>query len=66
MRDYVSLDMDDKTGKNPYPDDRWVAMACLAGDGRPGRDFNKKFIDWGNTIIEDLKNNESYPNISWR
>lgn len=50
------LDLDDKTGKYPYPDDRWVATTCLAGDGRPGRDFNKQLIDLGNTIIEDLKN----------
>jgi hypothetical protein len=56
LRDFVLLDMDDETGKYPYPDDRWVAMACLAGDGRPGRDFNKQLIDLGNTIIEDLKN----------
>ena len=46
LRDDVFLDLDDKTGKNPYPDDRWVAMACLAGDSRQGRAFNSSLWTW--------------------
>jgi micrococcal nuclease len=56
---YVFLDMDDKTGKDPYG--RWVAVVYLAVDGRPGRNFNKQLVDAGHAVIEDFKNNEFDP-----
>jgi len=59
---YIFLDLDDKTGKDPYG--RWVAVAYLAEDGRPGRNFNKMLVDSGHAVIEDFKNNEFDPG-SW-
>jgi micrococcal nuclease len=59
---YIFLDLDDKTGKDPYS--RWVAVAYLAEDGRPGRNFNKMLVDTGHAVIEDFRNNEFDPR-SW-
>jgi len=59
---YVFLDLDDKTGKDPYG--RWVAVAYLSEDGRPGRNFNKQLVNSGHAVIEDFKNNEFDPE-SW-
>ena len=59
---YVFLDLDDKTGKDPYG--RWVAVVYLAEDGRPGRNFNKQLVDSGHAVIEDFRNNEFDPE-SW-
>ena len=60
---YVYLDLDDKTGKDPYG--RWVAVVYLAEDGRPGRNFNKMLVDAGHAVIEDFKNNEFDPGSWW-
>ena len=59
---YVFLDLDDKTGKDPYG--RWVAVVYLAEEGRPGQNFNKQLVDAGHAVIEDFKNNEFDPG-SW-
>lgn len=62
LSNYVFLDLDDKTGKDPYG--RWVAVAYLSEDGKPGRNFNKMLVDSGHAVIEDFKNNEFDPG-SW-
>jgi micrococcal nuclease len=62
LSNYVFLDLDDKTGKDPYG--RWVAVVYLAEDGKPGRNFNKQLVDAGHAVIEDFKNNEFDP-WSW-
>ena len=59
MSSYVFLDLDNKTGKDPYG--RWVAVVYLSEDGRPGRNFNKRLVDSGHAVIEDFKNNEFDP-----
>ncbi len=63
MSSYVFLDLDNKTGKDPYG--RWVAVVYLSEDGRPGRNFNKRLVDSGHAVIEDFKNNEFDPG-GWR
>ena len=60
---YIFLDLDDKTGKDPYG--RWVAVVYLSEDGKPGRNFNKQLVDAGHAIIEDFKNNEFDPRSWW-
>jgi len=60
---YVFLDLDDKTGKDRY--DRWVAVAYLSEDGKPGRNFNKMLVDADHAVIEDFKNNEFDPDEWW-
>ena len=56
---YVFLDLDDKTGKDPF--DRWVAVVYLSENNQPGRNFNKMLVDAGYAVIEDFKNNEFDP-----
>jgi len=63
MSSYVFLDLDNKTGKDPYG--RWVAVVYLSEDGRPGRNFNKRLVDSGHAVIEDFKNNEFDPGSWW-
>ena len=60
---YVFLDLDDKTGKDPYG--RWVAVCYLSDQGKPGRNFNKMLVDAGQAKIEDFKNNEFNPGSWW-
>ena len=62
LSNYVFLDLDDETGKDPYG--RWVAVVYLSEDGRPGRNFNKQLVDSGHAVIEDFRNNEFDP-WSW-
>ena len=62
LSNYVFLDLDDKTGKDPYG--RWVAVVYLAEYGGPGRNFNKMLVDSGHAVIEDFKNNKFDPR-SW-
>jgi len=62
LSNYVFLDLDDKTGKDPYG--RWVAVVYLSENNQPGRIFNKMLVDSGHAIIEDFKNNEFDPS-SW-
>ena len=63
LSSYVFLDLDDKTGKDPYG--RWVAVVYLSEDGKPGRNFNKMLVDSGHARIDDFKNNEFDPKIWW-
>jgi micrococcal nuclease len=53
----ISLDLDNKTGKDQYG--RWVAVCYLGG-----KNFNKQLVDAGHAIIKDFKNNEFDP-MSW-
>jgi len=53
----VSLDLDDKTGKDEFG--RWVAVCFL-----DGKNFNKQLVDAGHAVIKDFKNNEFDP-LSW-
>ena len=53
----ISLDLDDKTGKDQYG--RWVAVCYL-----DGKNFNKQLVDSGHAVIKDFKNNEFDP-LSW-
>ena len=62
MSNYVFLDLDDKTGKDPYG--RWVAVAYLSEDRKSGRNFNKMLVDAGHAVIDDYTNNEFDPG-SW-
>ena len=59
LSNYIFLDLDDKTGKDPYG--RWVAVVYLAEDGQPGRNFNKQLVDSGHAVIENFRNNEFDP-----
>ena len=63
LSNYVFLDLDDKTGKDPYG--RWVAVVYLSEDGRPGRNFNKQLVDSGHAVIDDFRNNEFDPWSWW-
>jgi len=63
LSSYVFLDLDDKTGKDPYG--RWVAVVYLSEDGKPGRNFNKMLVDSGHAKIDDFKNNEFDPGSWW-
>ena len=63
LSSYVFLDLDDKTGKDPYG--RWVAVVYLSEDGKPGRNFNKMLVDAGHAVVEDYKNNEFDPGSWW-
>jgi micrococcal nuclease len=58
LSNFVSLDLDDKTGKDEFG--RWVAVCYL----QDGRNFNKMLVDSGHAIIKDFKNNEFNP-LSW-
>lgn len=63
LSNQVFLDLDDKTGKDPF--DRWVAVVYLSKDGKPGRNFNRMLVDAGHAVIEDFANNEFYPQSWW-
>jgi micrococcal nuclease len=54
----VSLDLDNKTGKDEYG--RWVAVCYL-----DGKNFNKQLVDAGQAVIKDFKNNEFDPASWW-
>ena len=62
LSNYVFLDLDDETGKDPYG--RWVAVVYLSENNQPGRIFNKMLVDSGHAVIEDFRNNEFDP-WSW-
>jgi micrococcal nuclease len=59
LNTFVSLDLDDKTGKDTYG--RWVAVCYL----QDGRNFNKMLVDAGHAVIKDFKNNEFDPGSWW-
>jgi len=66
LSQYVFLDLDDKTGKDPYG--LWVAVVNLSNsDGSLNltRNFNKMLVDSGQAVIEDFKNNEFDPESWW-
>lgn len=54
----ISLDLDNKTGKDQYG--RWVAVCYLGGNN-----FNKQLVNAGHAIIKDFKNNEFIPASWW-
>jgi endonuclease YncB( thermonuclease family) len=58
MDNIVSLDIDDKNGRDDYG--RWMAVCYL----QDGRNFNRMLIDSGNAAKKDFKNNEFDPE-SW-
>lgn len=58
MDSIVSLDIDDKNGRDDYG--RWMAVCYL----QDGRNFNRMLIDSGNAAKKDFKNNEFDPE-SW-
>jgi len=59
LNTFVSLDLDNKTGKDSYG--RWVAVCYL----QDGRNFNKMLVDAGHAVIKDFKNNEFDPYSWW-
>ena len=63
LSNYVFLDLDNNTGKDPYG--RWVAVVYLAEDGQPSRNFNKQLVDSGHAVIDDFRNNEFDPWSWW-
>ena len=54
----VSLDLDDKTGKDEFG--RWVAVCYL-----DSKNFNKQLVDAGQAVVKDFKNNEFNPQDWW-
>ena len=53
----VTLDLDDKTGKDEFG--RWVAVCYL-----DGKNFNRQLVDAGQAVVKDFRNNEFDP-LSW-
>ena len=58
MNNLVSLDIDDKNGRDDYG--RWMAVCYL----EDGRNFNRMLIDSGHAAKKDFRNNEFDPE-SW-
>ena len=63
LSNYIFLDLDDKTGKDQY--DRWIAVAYLSEDGKPGWNFNKQLVGAGHAVIKDFTNSEFDPQSWW-
>lgn len=59
----VSLDIDDKTGKDAYG--RWVAVVYLQRPDRTTQNFNKMLADAGQACVWDFDNNEFNPANWW-
>lgn len=59
----VSLDLDDKTGKDTYG--RWVAVVYLQKSDGTLKNFNKMLVDSGQACIWDFSNNEFNPADWW-
>ena len=60
---FVSLDLDDDTGKDKYC--RWVAVVFFQNqDGTPAN-FNRMLVDSGHACIWDFCNNEFDPASWW-
>ncbi len=59
MNRFVYLDLDDKTGKDPYG--RWIVMVYIMKPNGELRNFNRMLVDSGHAIIEDYENNEFNP-----
>jgi micrococcal nuclease len=60
---FVSLDLDDVTGKDRYC--RWVAVVYFQEQDGTWVNFNKMLVESGHACIWDFKNNEFDPHIWW-
>ena len=60
LNQFIYLDLDDKTGKDPY--DRWVAVVYIVAPNGELRNFNRMLVDSGHAKIDDYRNNEFDPN----
>lgn len=60
---FVSLDLDDDTGKDRYC--RWVAVVFLQKQDGTLANFNRMLVDSGHACIWDFKNNEFDPATWW-
>jgi endonuclease YncB( thermonuclease family) len=63
LNKFVYLDLDDKTGKDPY--NRWVAVVYIMSANGELRNFTRMLVDSGHAKIEDFKNNEFDPYSWW-
>jgi endonuclease YncB( thermonuclease family) len=63
LNQYVYLDLDDKTGRDPY--DRWVAVVYIKIPNDELKNFNRMLVDSGHAKIDDYKNNEFDPSSWW-
>lgn len=59
----ISLDLDNKTGKDAYG--RWVAVVYLQKPDSTRENFNRKLVDAGQACIWDFDNNEFNPADWW-
>jgi len=59
----VSLDLDDRTGKDPYG--RWVAVVYLQKPGGTLDNFNRMLVEAGQACVWDFSNNEFNPADWW-
>ena len=60
---FVSLDLDDDTGKDKYC--RWVAVVYFQESDGTWVNFNKMLVDSGHACIWDFCNNEFDPHTWW-
>jgi len=60
---FVSLDLDDDTGKDQYC--RWVAVVFFQKQDGTWVNFNKMLVESGHACIWDFCNNEFDPHIWW-
>jgi micrococcal nuclease len=60
---FVSLDLDDDTGKDKYC--RWVAVVFLQNQDGTTANFNKMLVESGHACIWDFSNNEFNPADWW-
>jgi len=60
---FVSLDLDDDTGKDKYC--RWVAVVFFQKQDGTWVNFNKMLVESGHACIWDFCNNEFDPHIWW-
>ncbi|MDI9417938.1 MAG: thermonuclease family protein [Euryarchaeota archaeon] len=59
----VYLDLDNKTGKDPY--DRWIAVVYLLKPDGTLENFNRMLVDSGQACIWDFDDNEFDPATWW-
>lgn len=59
----VSLDLDDRTGKDPYS--RWVAVVYMVQQNGTLQNFNRALVDAEQACIQDFDNNEFNPGAWW-
>jgi endonuclease YncB( thermonuclease family) len=63
LNQYVYLDLDDKTGLDPY--NRWIAVVFIIAPNGELRNFNRMLVDSGHAKIDDYTNNEFDPHCWW-